>query len=67
MSYFSPRSAQTTQNCPKCGKKLDIRRSCTEVFMYCPECRKEFPLRDFIGKSDKAMEDFLENVYLDRI
>lgn len=67
MAYFAPRSAPTTVTCPQCGGKLDIGRSCTEVHMRCPECKKDFPLKDFIDKADKSMEEFLENVYLDRI
>lgn len=67
MSYFGPRDAATTLPCPACGDKLHIARSCREVVMRCPGCDKQFPLRDFIGKADEAMENFLENVYCDRI
>ncbi len=67
MNYFAPRSAHTEINCPDCNNKLDIERSCTEVHMRCPNCQKNFALKDFIRDSDKAMNDFLENVYIDRI
>lgn len=67
MGYFPPRDAGTTLDCPDCGGKLHICRSCQEVHMRCPQCGREYPLRDYIGKADKAMEDFLENVYVDRI
>ena len=67
MSYFGPRHAETTLPCPSCGKPLTIERSCREVRMRCPACGKSFPLKDFIGQADEAMEQFLENVYCDRI
>ncbi len=67
MAYFSPRKAETTLACPACGGKMEIRRSCLEVHMGCPSCGKDYPLKEFIGQSDKAMDDFLDNVYLDRI
>lgn len=67
MSFFGPRKAETTVPCPSCGAPLCIERSCHEVRMRCADCRKCFPLRDFIGRADDAMERFLENVYCDRI
>lgn len=67
MAYFSPRNAETTLPCPECGHRLQISRSCHQVQMSCPACRKDFPLRDFINRADSAMEQFLENVYCDRI
>lgn len=67
MAYFAPRSVNTSVGCPLCKEKLDIRRSCTEVHMHCPACKKNFPLKDFIDKADRSMEEFLENVYIDRI
>lgn len=67
MPYFSGRDAETTLVCPDCGQKLHIGRTCHEVFMHCPACKKKFTLREFIGKADQAMENFLENVYCDRI
>lgn len=67
MSYFSDRDAETTLKCPECDHKLHIGRNCHEVFMHCPSCKRKYQLKDFIGKADKAMENFLENVYCDRI
>lgn len=67
MGLFAPREAKTTVKCPKCGHSLDITRSCREVRLNCPECGASYPLKDFIKQADKAMEDFLENVYCDRI
>lgn len=67
MAFFSPRDAETTLRCPNCGKNLHICRSCHEVHMSCPACHKNFPLKDFIGQIDEAMENFMENVYCDRI
>ncbi|MBD5641299.1 MAG: hypothetical protein HDQ91_02625 [Desulfovibrio sp.] len=67
MALFGARDAETTLPCPECGKPLHIGRSCRQVFMTCPACGKEYPLKDFIGKADAAMEQFLENVYCDRI
>lgn len=67
MGYFAPREAATTLPCPDCGRDLMIKRSCQEVHRHCPACRKDFPLRDFIAAADAQMENFLENVYCDRI
>lgn len=67
MSYFSAREKETTLKCPDCGKNLHIARSCHEVFMRCPACGKKYPLGDFVRQADKAMENFMENVYCDRI
>lgn len=67
MSFFGPRDAETSLPCPACGAPLHIERSCHEVRMRCPACGTQFPLKDFIGSADDAMEHFLENVYCDRI
>lgn len=67
MSYFAPRDKETTLSCPHCGGKLHICRSCHEVFMQCPACKRRYPIKDYIANADGAMEDFLENVYCDRI
>ena len=53
--------------CPACGKKLKIARTCHKAYMVCPSCGQTFPLRDFIEKADEAMEDFLNNCFIDRI
>ena len=67
MAFFAPRSAQTTIPCPNCNRKLTIERSCREAHMHCPTCHKTYPLGAFIKHADKAMEDFLDNCYVDRI
>ena len=67
MGYFAAREAQTSLSCPACGKKLKIARSCHKAYMVCPSCGQTFPLRDFIEKADEAMEDFLNNCFIDRI
>ena len=64
---FAPREAQTTLACPLCSANLKIRRSCGEVWLECPCCGHKFPLKDFIAIADSAMEEFLENLYVDRI
>uniref|UniRef100_UPI003A93EE9C dual CXXC motif small (seleno)protein n=1 Tax=Desulfovibrio porci TaxID=2605782 RepID=UPI003A93EE9C len=53
--------------CPRCGARLHIGRSCHEVHMYCPACKAQFPLNEYISQADEAMERFLENVYCDRV
>lgn len=67
MGYFAAREAQTSLSCPACGKKLKIARTCHRAYMVCPSCGQTFPLRDFIEKADEAMEDFLNNCFIDRI
>lgn len=67
MEYFAPRETQTTVSCPICEEKLEIARSCHEVYMRCKQCKKTWPIKDFIQKADTAMEQFLENVYCDRM
>lgn len=67
MGYFAPREAQTTLPCPDCGEKLEIARSCHEVFMRCKQCKKTWPIKEYIHNADEAMEQFLENVYCDRM
>lgn len=67
MGYFAPREAQTSLPCPQCSEKLEIARSCHEVYMRCGHCRKIWPIKDYIQKADSIMEQFLENVYCDRM
>ncbi len=67
MSLFAPRSAQTTIPCPQCKKPMTIERSCHRVYMRCPNCRETHPVEGYIRKADKAMEEFLDNCYVDRI
>ncbi|MBB5143786.1 hypothetical protein HNQ38_001886 [Desulfovibrio intestinalis] len=35
--------------------------------MRCSSCKAEFPLQEYIKQADDAMENFLENVYCNRI
>lgn len=67
MSFGSPREAQTTLPCPLCAQPLLVTRSCFEVQMYCPHCKKNFPVDDFVRRMDDALESFMENVYCNRI
>ncbi len=67
MPRFFRQDAQTSLPCPACGHPLHIARTCHEVLLYCPHCKNELPLRDHIAHADKVMEDFLENVYCDRM
>ena len=46
---------------------LMIKRTCHEAYMYCEHCQKAFDLKDFIPQMDAAMEEFLENLYANRI
>lgn len=67
MGYFPPRAAETGVSCPVCGKNMKIERGCQSVWMHCPACNQKYPIKDFIDKADAAMENFLENVYCDRM
>ncbi len=67
MFFRAKREAKTSLDCPICRDKLFIKRTCHEAFMFCPTCRKEFPLQNFIPQMDEVMEEFLENLYSDRI
>lgn len=67
MPLFAARQAQTTVPCPQCEKPMTIERSCHQVYMRCKECGKTYPIEQYIPKADKAMEDFLDNCYVDRI
>jgi len=46
---------------------LMIKRTCHEAYMYCEHCQKAFDLKDFIPQMDAATEEFLENLYTNRI
>lgn len=67
MAFFAARDAETSLSCPHCAAHLHIVRSCHQVQMRCAACQAQFPLQDYIGQADEAMERFLENVYCDRI
>lgn len=67
MFFGSSREKQTTLPCPHCGEKMLIKRTCHEAYMYCGKCRQKYELKEFIPQMDAAMEEFLENLYSNRI
>lgn len=67
MFFSAKREAQTSLDCPICHNNLFIKRTCYEAYMFCASCQKTFPLQDFIPQIDETMENFLENLYSDRI
>lgn len=67
MAYFAARDVETTLPCPACQQHLHIARTCHEAYMYCPACSGRYALRDFVARADEAMEEFLENLYVNRI
>lgn len=67
MFFRAAREKQTTIPCPTCDKSLMVKRTCHEAYMYCEHCQKAFALKDFIPQMDEAMEEFLENLYSNRI
>lgn len=67
MFFRSSREQQTTLPCPLCSDPMLIKRTCHEAYMYCASCRRQFELKDFIPQMDEAMEEFLENLYSNRI
>lgn len=64
---FPSREAQTSISCPNCTAKLHIKRSCQEAYMSCEKCHSQFTMQKFIPLMDDVMEDFLENLHLNRI
>ncbi len=68
MAFFrAAREATTSLPCPDCSQNLQIRRTCHEAYMFCPQCQKKIEIEPFIPQMDTAMEDFLENLYADRV
>ena len=67
MAYFAARDVETTLLCPSCRQHLHIARTCHEAYMHCPACGRRYALRDFVAQADEAMEEFLENLYVNRI
>ncbi|MCA1945978.1 MAG: hypothetical protein LDL30_11975 [Desulfovibrio sp.] len=67
--YFqrSPRSVQTTMPCERCQQPLMARRGCQQVTLHCEGCKASFPLLKYSQRMDEALEEFLENVYCDRM
>lgn len=66
-TFGRARSAQTTIPCHVCAEPLKVERTCHEVFMRCETCRKTYPVSDYVGEMDDAMENFMEGVYCDRV
>ncbi|GAB7080416.1 dual CXXC motif small (seleno)protein [Megalodesulfovibrio paquesii] len=67
--YFSrsPRSVQTTIPCERCEQPLSAQRGCQEVTLRCAGCGAQYPLTKYSQRMDEALEQFLENVYCDRM
>lgn len=63
----SPRSVQTTIPCERCQQPLTAQRSCQEVVLRCMACKAQFSLAKYSQRMDEALEQFLENVYCDRM
>ncbi|MDL2266670.1 hypothetical protein LJC46_01610 [Desulfovibrio sp. OttesenSCG-928-G15] len=63
----APRSAQTSIPCTLCNRPLLAKRTCHQAYMYCEQCKKEFPLQMHIKQMDSALESFLEAINCDRV
>lgn len=63
----TPRSAQTTIPCRRCGAPLTAKRDCTHAYLRCESCRKDVDLREYAQDMDAALEAFLEAVNVDRV
>lgn len=61
------RHAETTMHCHECNGRLDVERTCHTVYMHCTECKKDFPVQEYIKEMDDALEEFMEGVYCNRI
>lgn len=61
------RSAQTSIKCHVCQHPLIVQRACRQVSLHCEKCGKDFPLQQYIPEMDDALEQFMENVYCDRV
>lgn len=66
-TFSRARKVQTTVRCKHCNTPVFIERSCHEVHIFCPTCKKNFSLSEYIAHADEAMEHFLEGVYCDRM
>lgn len=64
---FGRQPAQTTLPCHDCGEPITVYRTCLRVHLQCPACKTRFPLESYINDMDEVLEEFLENVYCDRI
>ncbi|MGE4296424.1 MAG: dual CXXC motif small (seleno)protein [Desulfovibrionaceae bacterium] len=62
------REKETTLTCHSCGQgRVTAYRYCRNVQLKCAECGKTFALEAYVQQMDDALEQFLENVYCDRI
>lgn len=66
-SPYRIRKAETTVLCKKCKTRLFIERTCHEVHMFCPTCQKKAELAEYVSQTDDVMEDFMSQVYCDRM
>ncbi len=64
---YAPRLVETTIPCPRCGKPVNVERSCHEAWIHCPGCGKFYQLKDFIPKAVMALVEFLDLCMIDRI
>lgn len=61
------RQVATSIPCESCGQPVEAQRLCREVRIHCPSCGSFFPLEQYISRMDDTLEQFLENVYCDRM
>lgn len=66
-AFGRSRQQITTMPCKDCGKPVTAHRYCREVRIECPDCGAAFSLEQYVPQMDQALEDFLENVYCDRM
>lgn len=57
----------TTMPCRACGRHVEARRTCFQVYLHCPDCGAQFPVEDYLQCMDEALEEYLGSVYCDRI
>ncbi len=63
----SPRHTETTIKCHECSGILHAERSCHEVYLRCTKCNAVRPVQEYIRDMDDALEQFMENVFCDRV
>ncbi len=62
-----PRSAQTDIPCKQCKTPLVAERSCREVTLYCPSCKKTAEVGEYAVKMDEKLEAFINLIPSDRV
>lgn len=67
MFWRSPRSAQTDIPCKECTAPLVAERSCRDVTLRCPACKKSVSVAEYAGAMDAKLEEFMSAVPCDRI